>query len=128
MRRLLSAAALLLAAVAAMAADRPGWLGLSFSLHRGGSDAAFLQLCAVAPNGPAARAGLRARDLITHIDGKRVAFANDAAALHHFARLEPHQRIRLRVARGTRSFDVTVVARPMTDDQYGLWLLQRGGR
>lgn len=100
--------ALLLVSISAAARDR-GWLGLSFS-HHSDSSGTWLKLCGVAPNGPAARAGLQQNDLLTHLDGKRIAFASGAAAAAHFAKTRPGDRVRLRVARGTRFFEVTLIA------------------
>ncbi|MFP5247807.1 MAG: PDZ domain-containing protein [Thermoanaerobaculia bacterium] len=95
------------------AAERPSWFGLSFTYRIEGYTR-WLQLCAVAPNGPAARAGLQKGDQITHIDQKPIAFASDRAVLQFLAR---SRRITFRVARGTRAFDVTVTGLPMTDIQ-----------
>jgi S1-C subfamily serine protease len=100
---------LLVATFAAMAAERRPYFGLSFSFHRTETSGTFLRLCAVAPNGPAARAGLKAGDLITHIAGKRLAFADHDAALRHFATIKPNDRVKLRVARGAQVFDAVVV-------------------
>lgn len=105
-------AVLVLVALTAGADERPSWVGLSFSYP-----GRWLQLCAVAPDGPAARAGLRYGDLSTQVDGKPVAFANDVAVLRYFAGLRPHRGLKLRVARGERTFDAVLVPLPMTDEQ-----------
>lgn len=55
------------------------------------------------------RAGLKAGDLITHLGGKRIAFADHDAALRHFATIKPNDRVTLRVARGAQTFDAVVV-------------------
>ena len=99
---------LLVLACVANAKER-GWLGLSFS-HHSDSTGTWLKLCGVAPTGPAARAGLQQNDILTHVDGKRMAFATGDAAAAHFAKTRIGDRVRLRVARGTRTFDVTLVA------------------
>jgi S1-C subfamily serine protease len=114
-------------AVTVSAADRPGWLGLSFSLHRSEKNA-FLRLCAVAPRGPAARANLRKGDLITHINGQPLAFTDERAALLHFGKVKPQARLKLRVSRGTQAFDATVVAASMSDAQYRVHRLNLGAR
>ena len=104
-----AALALLLSfAVAAAAGNRP-WFGLSFSFHRTDKSGTYLRLCAVAPNGPAAKAGLKAGDLITHIGGTRITFADHDAALRHFAAIKPNDRVKLRVARGAQVFDAVVI-------------------
>jgi C-terminal processing protease CtpA/Prc len=103
-------AAMFLLAMPAMSAERPGWFGMSVSYHVDGQSR-WLRLCAVAPNGPAARAGLKEGDLLTHVNGKRIAFPNVRTALEHLATHRAGHRVRLRVARGTRTFDVTIVPR-----------------
>ena len=102
------AMATLLLAMTATAGERPGWFGMSVSFHAGG-DARWLRLCAVAHGGPAARAGLTEGDLLTHVNGRRIAFNNVRAALEHLATYRVGSRVKFRVARGTRTFDVTVV-------------------
>jgi regulator of sigma E protease len=91
----------------AMATDAPGWFGMSVSFHVNG-EARWLRLCAVTAGGPAARAGLQAGDLLTHVNGKRIAFASARAALDHLATYRTGTRVRFRVARGTRTFDAVV--------------------
>ena len=76
-----------------------------------------MQLCGLAPDGPAARAGLRYGDQITHIDGKAVAFADETAVLRHFAGLRPHRKVNLRIARGERTLHAVLVPLPMTGEQ-----------
>jgi S1-C subfamily serine protease len=107
MRKTLFVLLLLLAFVAT--ANERGWLGLSFS-HHSDASGTWLKLCGVTPNGPAARAGLQQNDLLTHVDGKRIAFASGAVAAAHFAKTRPGDRVRVRVARGTRNFEITLVA------------------
>lgn len=114
MRSPICAVLLLLAAVSG-AAPRPNWIGLSFN-YRVGEHGRWLQLCAVTPDGPAARAGLQRGDLITHIAGKPVALPDARTVIEYFAKT--NRRVKLRVARGPRTFDTYLAPVPMTDAQY----------
>ncbi|HYI07817.1 MAG TPA: PDZ domain-containing protein [Thermoanaerobaculia bacterium] len=106
---------LLLLASIASAAPRPNWIGLSFN-YRLEENSRWLQLCAVAPDGPAARAGLQRGDLITHIAGKPIALPDARAVIEYFAKA--NRRVKLRVARGPRTFDTFLTPVPMNDTQY----------
>jgi C-terminal processing protease CtpA/Prc len=105
---------LFLLATIASAAPRPNWIGLSFN-YRIGEKSRWLQLCAVAPDGPAARAGLQRGDLITHIGGKPVALPNARAVIEYFA--GANRRVKLRVARGPSTFDTYLTPVPMNETQ-----------
>jgi S1-C subfamily serine protease len=106
---------LLFVATSAIAAQRtPGWFGLAFTyrvtLEHGKVARGWMQLCSVAPNGPAARAGLAARDLITHVNGRPLQFRTQDEVAEWFRNVVPGQRVRLRVRRGDVERDVMIVA------------------
>lgn len=67
----------------------------------------------VSPGGPAAEAGVKPGDLIVAIDSVRLAGADDSARrmLERMQRVEPEQKLRLKIRRGERTLDVDVVAR-----------------
>jgi S1-C subfamily serine protease len=69
--------------VAARPAPRPGWLGVGYTFHRAAEKGkpSWLHVQRLAPGGPAELAGLRAGDVVTAIDGRPLAFRNDADAL-----------------------------------------------
>jgi Do/DeqQ family serine protease len=57
-------------------------------------------------NGPAFQAGLRAGDVITHLDGR--AIQNSAQARAHVASLTPGARVQIRARRRGQAFELTV--------------------
>jgi S1-C subfamily serine protease len=106
---------LLFVATSTLAAQRtPGWFGLAFTyrvtLEHGKVARGWMQLCSVAPNGPAARAGLAARDLITHVNGRPLRFRTQEEVAEWFRGIAPGERVRLRVRRGDAERDVLIIA------------------
>lgn len=81
-------AALLLTILASLTAatpgPSPGWLALGYTYNSSGTARApviWLFVRDVPPGGPAARAGVRPHDVITAINGRRIAFKNDIESL-----------------------------------------------
>ena len=93
--------------VAESAGAGTGWLGIAVddSLVPG-----RLVVVEVAPDGPAARAGVRPQDMLLAIDGKHLQTSDELAAA--FAAIAPGQRVRMAVGRDNRIEDV--VARAST--------------
>lgn len=108
---------LLFVAVAASAADRPGWLGMGYvnqtRVERGKVVRSWFLVRHILPGSPAERGGLRVGDLITAIDGRNLRYATDAEALAGMARIRLNQKLRLKVARLDQRLTLTVVAGPM---------------
>ena len=120
MKRLFATCALIL--LAAAAEQRPGWLGFGFDYHRPTSSAAgWMFVRAVAPNSPAAKAGLKMQDVITHINTAPLRFATDEELLASLAKIRAGERVTFRVRRGTAATDVVVTPAPMSDEMYRLW-------
>jgi putative serine protease PepD len=83
------------------------YLGLqvaAFTPQSGGGDGLFV--VAASPGGPAATAGLRAGDVVTEVDGKRVNDADELDVLSVTRR--PGDRVRLTYRRGGATADATV--------------------
>jgi len=71
-----------------------------------------LQLGAIQPGGPAAKAGLKAGDVLTHVDGRRVGSWTEFRAL-----LRPNAELLLTVTRDGKDVELTLkVPRPKTDE------------
>jgi serine protease DegS len=84
---------------------RRGWLGVSSEeLPRGmaaslGIDPPVaLRISTVDPNGPAARAGVRVDDLVTHLNGQPILNAQEA--LNRVAAMTPGSELEIRAVRG----------------------------
>lgn len=69
------------------------------------------ELAMVAPESPAGRAGLRAGDRLTHIDGLSIMSREGA---RRFGRVKPGQRVRITVRRGSTTLtrELTLLSRP----------------
>lgn len=78
------------------------WLGVRYATVEEGA-----RLVIVEPGSPAEQAGLRVRDVILAVDGKRVGEGNpDLTA--RILECEPGSMVRLRVRRGNEELDVKV--------------------
>jgi S1-C subfamily serine protease len=110
--------------LAAANVPTPGWLGMGY-VYRTRTDAGrttgWLQILNVEPNGPAAKGGLRARDIVTHLDGKPLVARDQLAMIQLLRRIRPGQRVRLSVRRGENTIPMVVTAAPMNGAQERLW-------
>jgi C-terminal processing protease CtpA/Prc len=100
---------------------KAAWLGLGYGLHRN-SDGIWLRVIGVEPDGPAERAGLRAQDVITAIDGQPVTFRDHLDAMRFFMKLIPQQKVRFTVVRNSQRFVVTATTIPLPAQHYGRWI------
>ena len=91
-----------------------GWLGISVQ-DAPGDSAHGASVGGVDRNGPAARAGLRAGDVVTAVDGAPVEHTNDL--IRAVSAVPPGGSIRLTVQRGGRQVDVAVTVGRRPDDQ-----------
>jgi serine protease DegS len=84
---------------------RRGWLGVSSEELPRATAAALgidppvaLRISSVDPQGPAARAGMRVDDLVTHLNGQPIVNATEA--LNRVAALSPGSELEIRGFRG----------------------------
>jgi putative serine protease PepD len=80
-----------------------GYLGVTTSLTAGGRDGALIQ--EVAPDSPAARAGLQPGDLVTRVDGQPIEAYSEMVARIRAHR--PGDRVTLTVVRGGNETTIT---------------------
>ncbi len=93
-----------------------GWLGVQVEqLATTGSSSSRLLVLAVADEGPAARAGLRAGDIITHFNHEPIGDVR--LAMYEVSILRPGDRLQMTVEREGDSVDLTAVIanQPQTD-------------
>lgn len=88
-----------------------GWLGVSVAPVRGLNEQRpglqLLEVTAVAADSPAQRAGVRIRDIITHIDGEEVQ--DGRLTMHRIAQLRPGDKIDITVVRNNQSLDLQAI-------------------
>jgi serine peptidase DegS len=98
---------------------RRGWLGVSSEELPRGMAAALginppvaLRISSVDQNGPAARAGMRIDDLVTHLNGQPILNAQEA--LNRVAAMTPGSELEIRAVRGKAhmTFKATLEDRP----------------
>jgi C-terminal processing protease CtpA/Prc len=99
----------------------PGWLGLSFVLHRDPPRKAWLHIRRVAGGGPAEQAGLRPQDVIVQINGKDITFASDMAALDFFAGRVAGEKIVFTLARPKGRLRLTLIAAKRPAGTNAVW-------
>lgn len=123
----IAAAIVFAGALAAAAAphERPGWLGFGFAyaseVRDDGRVRGWFVVHRIAPGGPAEKGGLQPHDVIVAIEGEPLTFSNDVQALERLAKIQPRQRVVLRVRRGTVTRTIALVAAPMSDEQHARW-------
>lgn len=88
-----------------------GWLGVSVApargLDSGPAGSQLLEVTGVTEGGPADRAGVQLRDLITHIDGEPVV--DGRRTMHRIAQLRPGDRISITVVRNNQSIELGAI-------------------
>jgi S1-C subfamily serine protease len=111
----------LLVVLPLLAADVvPGWLGIGYLYNRT-DDRGWMLIRHLDPAGPAAKAGLRARDIVTHIDGKPLTVRDQYAMMTVLRGVKPGQKLKLTVRRGDRTMPIVITAAKMTAQQEQLW-------
>lgn len=72
-----------------------------------------VRVLGVSPGGPAAEAGLRDRDVIIALDGEALpATGADRALVDRMRKVQPDQKVKVRVLRDGKKHDYVVIARP----------------
>jgi len=97
-----------------------GWLGLGYTYNATNNPSTgrmvWLFVRQIAPGGPADRAGLKTQDVITAINGKRIAFKDELDTLNFFSGIHQGDRVQLKVSRGKTVQSITIVADPLPPD------------
>lgn len=109
-----------LALLLVLLAARPGWLGLGFTHHTQDREQ-WVVVRAVAPGGPAEKAGLQQGDVITTINDKRIDAKDTVALLEKLGTIRAGEKVRLGIVRGEKKLTVVLVPAPMTDEQFERW-------
>jgi C-terminal processing protease CtpA/Prc len=98
----------------------PGWIGIGYQ-YRVTGGRGWMLIQHLDPAGPAAKAGLRTRDLVTHVDGKTLKARNQLAMIQELRRVKPGQKVTFTVRRGDRTLPIVIVATKMTAQQERMW-------
>jgi S1-C subfamily serine protease len=115
--------AILLITMAAHAAPQPrALLGMGVSLYQGAGGERFLHVENVTPKGPAAMAGVQPLDIITALNGKKIAFRNEVEFLTYVATLQPGRPIQLQIRRAEKSLRAKLIPGELTPAQREAWL------
>ncbi|HYK04141.1 MAG TPA: PDZ domain-containing protein [Thermoanaerobaculia bacterium] len=113
MRKFTALLLLLLAATLSAAegtAPRKPWLGMALTLRQGPDGAKFVYVAVVPEGTPAAKAGMAASDVITAINGKKIAFRDDLDIMELVGSFKPGDTIRFHVIRSGKATIVAVKA------------------
>ncbi|MEA2338403.1 MAG: Peptidase family [Thermoanaerobaculia bacterium] len=114
--------------ISARAADihdqRPAQVGITFTVHHGGSPAApstWLRVQELTPGAAAERAGVRRGDVITEFNGQAINFRDEVDLLLTIAKLEVDKPATLTIYRGNQRQTITVIPTRMSSAQYEQW-------
>ena len=88
-------------------------IGVVFSTDPDAAKAEGARVDEVTEDGPAARAGLKAGDVITEFDGKEVSTADDVRAI--LRKKKPENEVEVVVKRGTKTLTLTVTLGKRSD-------------
>lgn len=97
-----------------------GWLGFGFTWHSTATEH-WIYVRRIAPGSPAAAAGIEPQDVITHIDGKPVAFKNDLDAVNFFKSIRVGQKVVFTVLHNQQKKRITLTAAPPPDGSAERW-------
>lgn len=97
------------------------YVGLDFRWTAGTAQQRFLYVERVVPNGPAARAGIRPGDLITHMAGLPVDFGDEFDFLVFMRERKAHERLVVKITRAGKSRDVVVILGALPEAARAAW-------
>ena len=124
MKRFLITAALVISAATVDArqqtAARP-WLGMALTVQTSPGGATFLYVGQVGPDTPAAKAGMRAGDIITRIDGRKPELRDNLAILEFVSTLKAGQKIRMTLVRGGVEMKTSLVVGHLPAEYEQAW-------
>lgn len=98
----------------------PGWIGIGYQYHftdgRG-----WMLIQHLDPAGPAAKGGLRLRDVVTHIDAKPLKARDHVEIMEQLRRVKPGQKLTFTVRRADQTIALVITAAKMTPQQERMW-------
>lgn len=97
------------------------WFGVSFIWSEVAPKTQMLHVRHVARGGPAERAGVRAGDLISTINGNRVDFGDELEFLLFIAARKPGERLQMTLIREGRAFPVVVTLAKLAEESRSKW-------
>ncbi|MGZ5445221.1 MAG: PDZ domain-containing protein [Thermoanaerobaculia bacterium] len=97
------------------------YVGIDFRWMHGTPQQKFLHVERVAPNGPAARAGLRPGDRITHIAGVPVDFGDELDFLIFIRDRKPNERLVMKITRGGKQVEAVIILGILPEAARAAW-------
>jgi S1-C subfamily serine protease len=97
------------------------WLGMALAVRTSPTGAKFLYVVQIGPGTPAAKAGMRAGDLITAFDGKKVESRDELDVMELVARLKVGRKLRLSVTRAGTPLQKVVLVEGLPPEYESAW-------
>jgi S1-C subfamily serine protease len=99
----------------------PAWLGMGYTWAAAPRGHHVLHVQRVAPDGPSARAGLRAGDIIVTVNGRAVDFGDELDLLLYLGDRKAGESIVFGIVRDGRRSNLTVKAGAMSENAQAAW-------
>lgn len=97
------------------------WLGMALAVRTSPTGAKFLYVVQVGPGTPAARAGMRAGDVITALDGKKVSSRDELDVMEFVSRLKIGRKLKLTVTRAGAQMQKVVLVERLPPEYESAW-------
>jgi len=97
------------------------WLGMALAVRTSPTGAKFLYVVQIGPGTPAAKAGLRAGDVITGLDGKKVESRDELDVMEFVSRLKIGRKLKLSVTRAGAQMQKVVLVERLPPEYESAW-------
>lgn len=97
------------------------WLGMALAVRTSPTGAKFLYVVQIGPGTPAAKAGLRAGDVITGLEGKKIESRDELDVMQLVARLKIGRKLKLSVTRAGAQMQKVVLVERLPPEYESAW-------